>query len=129
MTYINNNTGQSYNFVTPNKKIGTNDYFEETFPCTDVQALTLSSNKADAKMNATTTILDLGSENLSAAATITLTETTAPVGSRLFVKFKCGGTKYDVSVKIGDVTTTITGVANKQNLASFLWDGTSILAI
>lgn len=127
-TWINDATGQKLSFKAPATKVG-GDEIVTQFPFVDSQALTISENKASATIAATETILTLGTENLSAACVLTVTPQ-LPIGAKLYVKFKCGGTKYDVTVKIGENTeATITGVANKTNLAAFLFDGTNLLSI
>lgn len=127
-TWINDATGQKLSFKAPATKVGGDEVVAQ-FPFVDSQVSIISENKASATIAATETILTLGTDDLSAACTLTL-EQHLPVGAKMYVKFKCGGTKYDVTVKIGeDTEATITGVANKTNIAAFLWDGTHLLSI
>lgn len=122
-----NAQGGVYNFKAPKKGTGKK---ETQFPYVDSQVLALESNKADAEVTHTVSILTLGSDNLAAAATLDLDLANAPVGACVYLIFKCGGTKYDVTVKSGESTlASVTGVANKTNMASFLWSGTELLAI
>jgi len=127
-TWINDNTGETVGFHLPNTLVGDPEK-EVQLPYLVSQSLTISSNKASATVAATENLLKVGSANLAAACTLTLTNK-LPVGAKVYVVFKCGGTKYDVTVKDGeDTVATITGVASSTNLASFLWDGTSFLKI
>lgn len=127
-TWINDKTGQSGSFEMPSTKVGP-DSVKAQFPFVDKQSLTIASNKASATIAATETILEIGSEALAADTTLTVDPKT-PVGAKSYVKFICGGTKHDVVVKIGTTTeATITGVASKTNLATFLWDGSHLLTI
>ena len=127
-TWINDETGETVGFHLPSFLVG-DPKKEVQLPYLVAQNLTISSNKASATVAATENLLKVGSANLAAACTLTLTNK-LPVGAKVYVVFKCGGTKYDVTVKVGeDTVATITGVASSTNLASFLWDGTSFLKI
>lgn len=126
MSYINQ-YGEGYNFKAPSTQSG-NQTTEVQFPVFDVQSLTLSSNAASATLSHTETLIDLGSDNLAAAATVTVTNE-CPTGSKLYVKFKCGSTKYDVTISDGTNSTVITGVASKTNFDALVFDGTNWLLV
>ena len=80
----------------------------------------------------TTSLVTLGSSNLAAATTLTATpDAKLPKGAIMYVKFQCGSTKYDVTVKKSseDTGVTIVGVASSTVCKSVLWDGTNWIVV
>lgn len=118
--YINNEGG-SFGFYAP-KGTGRK---KSQFPLFDRPAVTLSSNAADVELVHTETLIDLSASNLAANATLNL-DVKAPVGSKLYVKSKSGGTAYNVVLKDADGTNTYATLNGAQNTTKFytlMWDG------
>jgi hypothetical protein len=126
--YINKNNGASYGFVAPEIEADTDKDTKVVFPTFETQTPTLSSNAATVDVVRTTTVVDLGSTALAAAATLTAkADSNLPAGSRLMVKWANGGTKYDVTLKLNASTTcaTLTGVASTTVCYELVWTGTA----
>lgn len=126
--YLNKTNGSSYNFVAPNIEEDAGRHIQVVFPTFDDIAVTLSSNAGSADIKRTTSLVTLGSANLAAATTLTATpDSKLPKGAIMYVKFQCGSTKYDVTVKknASDSGVTIVGVASSTVCKSLLWDGTN----
>ena len=90
------------------------------------------ANAETVEVERTTTIVDLGSDNLSAAATLTLTPGDGlPAGAEVLVKWSNGSTKYDVTVKKDASTTvgTLVGVANTTVTKRLVWSGRAWLIV
>lgn len=118
--YINSQGG-SFGFKAPK---GT-DKKESQFPYFDAPAVTLSSNAADVELVHSETLIDLSASNLAANASLNLT-VNAPVGAKLYVKAKSGGTAYNVVLKDADGSNTyatLSGTANTTKFFTLLWDG------
>ncbi len=130
--YLNKETNASYNFVAPNISEDENKKVEEVFPTSEKKDVTLSSNAAEVTVKRTITIIDLGSDNLAAAATLTLKpDSNLPIGAKVYVKWKNGGTKYDVTIKQDSNTTVGTGVgvASTTVTKEVIWTGSSWLIV
>lgn len=126
--YNNHSNGASYGFKAPSIDEDAGKQVEVMFPTFETQTPTLSSNAASVTVKRTTTIVDLGSSALAAAATLTATaDSNLPAGSRLMVKWANGGTKYDVTLKKDANTTcaTLTGVASTTVCYELVWTGTA----
>lgn len=126
--YINKKTGASYGFVAPEIAADANKDTQVVFPTFETLKPTLSSNAASVDVVRTTTIVDLGSSALAAAATLTATaDSELPAGARLMVKWANGGTKYDVTLKKDADTTcaTLTGIANTTVCYELVWTGSA----
>ncbi|MBQ1652669.1 MAG: hypothetical protein II575_02360 [Bacteroidales bacterium] len=129
---INKTNGASYSFKAPNIEEDTGKNVEVMFPTFDDIAVTLSSNAGSAAIKRTASIVKLGTENLAAATTLTATPSDElPKGAIIYVLFKCGSTKYDVTVKKNatDTGVTIVGVASSTVCKSVLWDGTNWIVV
>lgn len=124
--FINKKTGASYGFVAPEISEDAGKDIKVPFPTFETQKPTLSSNAAAVTVKRTTTLVDLGSSALAAAATVTATaDSNLPAGARLMVKWANGGTKYDVTLKKDAATTcaTLTGVASTTVCYELVWTG------
>lgn len=126
--FINKKTGASYGFEAPEIESDRNKDVQVPFPTFETLTPTLSSNAASVDVVRTTTLVDLGSSDLAAAATITaVAGGKLPAGARLMVKWTNGGTKYDVTLKKDADTTcaTLTGVASTTVCYEVVWTGTT----
>lgn len=124
--FINKKTGASYGFVAPEIAADAYKDIQVVFPTFETLKPTLSSNAASVDVVRTTTIVDLGSTALAAAATLTaVADGKLPAGARLMVKWTNGGTKYDVTLKKDADTTcaTLTGVASTTVCYELVWTG------
>lgn len=129
---LNKENGASYSFKAPNIEEDTGKNVEVMFPTFDDIAVTLSSNAGSVAIKRTTSLVTLGSSNLAAATTLTATpDAKLPKGAIVYVKFQCGSTKYDVTVKKSseDTGVTIVGVASSTVCKSVLWDGTNWIVV
>lgn len=130
--WIDKETNASYNFTAPKIEEDANTQVNVMFPTVGVKSVTLSSNAATVAVERTTTIVDLGSDALAAAATLTLTPgDDLPAGAEVLVKWANGGTKYDVTVKKDASTTvgTLAGVANTTVTKRVVWSGSAWLIV
>lgn len=130
--YLNETNGSSYNFVAPGIEEDAGKHIKTVFPTFDDKAVTLSSNAGSVAIKRTTSLVTLGSSNLAAATTLTATpDAKLPKGAIMYVKFQCGSTKYDVTVKKNaeDTGVTIVGVASSTVCKSVLWDGTNWVVV
>lgn len=130
--WINKSNGASYNFKAPAIIDDANSKNEVYFPTFESKSVTLSSNAGSATINRTETLLDLGASNLAAAATLTLTaDSNLPAGAKVRVKFPCGATKYDVTVKkdAADNGVVLIGIASTMVCKSVMWTGTAWIAL
>lgn len=129
---MNRNQNASYNFKAPEIQEDADKVVETIFPTQENKAVTLSSNAAEVTVNRSTTFVDLGSEALDAAATLTLTPgKNMQVGDRVLVKWVNIGTKYDVTIKKDASTTigTLVGVQSKTVVKEVVWDGSTWLIV
>ena len=130
--WIDKEKNASYNFVAPKIAEDANKQVNVMFPTVGVKSVTLNTNAATVEVERTTTIVDLGSDNLSAAATLTLTPGDGlPAGAEVLVKWSNGSTKYDVTVKKDASTTvgTLVGVANTTVTKRLVWSGSAWLIV
>lgn len=130
--WINKGKNASYNFMAPEIAEDADKQVNVMFPTVGVKSVTLSSNAATVVVERTTTIVDLGSDALAAAATVTLTPgDNLPAGAEVLVKWVNGGTKYDVTVKKDASTTvgTLVGVANTTVTKRVVWSGSAWLIV
>lgn len=126
--YNNHSNGASYGFKAPLIEKDAFKHTDVVFPTFETLTPTLSSNAATVDVVRTTTVVDLGSTALAAAATLTAkADSNLPAGSRLMVKWANGGTKYDVTLKLDASTTcaTLTGVASTTVCYELVWTGTT----
>ena len=126
--FINKKNGASYGFVAPEIEADNGKKIEVQFPTFGILTPTISSNKAEVKVERTTTVVDLGSTALAAATTVVATPSAnLPAGARLMVKWANGGTKYDVTLKKDADTTcaTLTGIASTTVCYELVWTGTA----
>lgn len=126
--FINKKNGASYGFVAPEIEADNGKKIEVQFPTFGILTPTISSNKAEVKVERTTTVVDLGSTALAAATTVVATPgDNLPAGARLMVKWANGGTKYDVTLKKDADTTcaTLTGIASTTVCYELVWTGTA----
>ena len=130
--WLDKETNASYNFTAPKIAGNANEQVNVMFPTVAVKSPTLSSNAATVEIECAKTIVDLGADNLAAAATLTLTpgENIQP-GDEVLVKWSNGGTKYDVTVKKDAATTvgTLVGVANTTVTKRAVWSGSAWLIV
>lgn len=130
--YLNKETNASYGFVAPKISEDENKKVEEVFPTSEKKDVTLSSNAAEVTVKRTLTIVDLGNDNLAAGATLTLEpDSKLPMGAKVYVKWKNGSTKYDVTIKQDSSTTVGTGVgvASTTVTKEVIWTGSSWLIV
>ena len=123
--YINENTKGVYNFKAPEIEEDAEKVTEVQFPTFEKKTVTLSSNAGSATIKRTKTLVDISANNLAAATTLTLTATKIDAGSVVFVKYKCGGTAYNVTVKknADDAGVALAGTASSTTCKSVMWDG------
>lgn len=122
--YNNHSNGASYGFKAPNIPGDAGKDTEVMFPTFELLKPTLSSNAAAVDVVRTTTAVDLGSNALAAAATLTAKPSSElPEGSRLIVKWVNGDTKYDVTVKKNseDSGVALTGVQSIGVCYELVW--------
>lgn len=132
MSWIRKETEASYNFKAPQVSEDENKILETVFPTQENKGVTLDSNAAEVTVQRSLTIVDLGSEALAAAATLTLTPgSDMQVGDRVLVKWVNGGTKYDVTIKKDASTTigTLVGVQSKTVTKEVVWNGSTWLIV
>lgn len=126
--YNNHSNGASYGFKAPSIAADAGQRKEVIFPTFEKLTPTLSSNAATVDVVRTTTLVDLGSTALAAAATLTAkADANLPAGARMMVQWANGGTKYDVTLKLNSTTTcaTLTGVASTTVCYELVWTGTT----
>ncbi|MDD4395607.1 MAG: hypothetical protein PHQ33_06960 [Bacteroidales bacterium] len=102
------------------------------FPTFEAKSVTLSNKAGTAKIKRTETLVDLGSTNLDGATTLTLeADSNLPAGAKVRVKFPCGTTKYDVTVKKDSTDTgvVLVGVTSTTVCKSVMWSGTAWIAL
>lgn len=122
--YNNHSNGASYGFKAPNIPGDAGKDTEVMFPTFELLKPTLSSNAAKVDVVRTHTAVDLGSDALAAAATLTAAPAEdLPNGSRLMVKWLNGSTKYDVTVKkdSADSGIALTGVQSVGVCYELVW--------
>lgn len=130
--YLNKTNGSSYNFVAPSIEEDAGKHTKAVFPTFDDITVTLSNKEGSVAIKRTTSLVTLGSSNLDASITLTATpDAKLPKGAIVYVKFQCGATKYDVTVKKNatDTGVTIVGVASSTVCKSVLWDGTNWVVV
>lgn len=130
--YLNKETNASYNFVAPKISEDENKKVEVVFPTSEKKDVTISDNAALVDIKRNVTIVDLGSDALAAAATVTLNpDSQLPVGAKAYVKWANGSTKYDVTVKKDSSTTcgTLVGVASTTVTKELMWTGTTWVVV
>jgi archaellin len=125
--YTNNANGASYNFVAPNVPGDAGQVVKRQFPTFEKKTVTLSSNAGSVTIERTKTLVDISASNLAAATTLTATAKDIDEGSVVYVKFKCGGTAYNVTVKkdSDDTGVVLAGTASTTSCKSVMWDGSA----
>lgn len=130
--WINKTNGASYNFVAPGIESDTEQRVEVIFPTYAAQSLTIASNKALANIERTHELITVGAAALEADCTLTATPAVElPAGSVMVVRFSCGATKYDMTVKksASDTGVKLTGVASSTVAKQLLWDGSNWIVL
>lgn len=127
MSYIQMTQNASYNFKAPNIEADADKKIEVVFPTSENQSVEAAATIA-VDVNRTTTLVDLGT--LAADATLNLTiGDDVPVGAILNVKAKSDTTARAITLGTGFTGPAISGVISKTKSASYIFDGTTFLAM
>ncbi len=120
-------TNASYNFKAPAISADADSKVEVVFPTSEKQTVAASATIA-VDVERVITVIDLGT--LAAAAILNLTVgTDVPVGAILVVKAKSDATGRNITLGTKLEGDTITGIASKTKIASFIFDGSKFIQI
>ena len=130
--FINEITQAFYNFIAPKISDDANKKVTVQFPTYEKIDCAITSNKAEANVQRTKQLVVVGSSALAAACTLTATPSEdLEAGSEMYVKFSCGATAYNVTVKKNsdDTGVALTGVSSSIVTKHLIWDGSNWILI